>query len=331
MTEHNTSDEALANLVREVADAWTLPPQRLDAPTWRDRIAPDRRRVLTGLRLRGAVAIAIVVAISLSVAAVSQVTRSTDQGDVAASPSASVHVTPAASANAEVSPLPSPLPKLLRNGELPTPSRIMTLTGQGYRIADLATGELGATVADPRIGPALVLPRPGGGWVCICGEGQNVVQLALRTIDSNGVVGAPTPFRDIVGIADPNVSDQYVLPAVNVNASVSPDGRLGLIGWIRRDGEAGWQTGADVLDLVTLETVASTDFSLDEPASVDGRLRVRETPTVRLSPAGDRILIASPWFVDGLNSGTDHWLATFDGRSIGALTDAGTTTGDGIE
>ena len=88
-------------------------------------------------------------------------------------------------------PAASPLPKLLRNGALPTPSRIMVRTGQGYHIVDLATGVLSPVVIPVGYGPTAVLSRPGGGWVCICGDGQNAIQLSVKTIDPNGVVGEP--------------------------------------------------------------------------------------------------------------------------------------------
>jgi hypothetical protein len=56
---------------------------------------------------------------------------------------------------------------------------------------------------------------------------------------------------------------------------------------------------------------------------------LRFAPIVRLSPAGDQILLASQWFVDDAGRttpGSDHWLASFNGRSIGVLADADATT-----
>jgi hypothetical protein len=331
-------DATLAALVRDVADDWTLPPQRLDALTWRERVDRGHRMGRGGglrwsPRLRIATAAVVTIAmVSLSVAAVWQMASRGDRETAASSPSPGGSPTPTPSADA--TPEASPMPELLRNGDLPTPSRIMTLSGRGYRIADLATGELGNVLIEVGFGPTTVLPRPRGGWVCICGEGQNVVQLAIRSIDTNGVVGAPTPLRDIVGTVDPSAPEDQgrQLPGVGVTAEASPDGRFGLIGWIRRDGASGWQLGADVLDLETLATVASTEFALDEPMAVNGGARFRQPPIVRLAPAGDRILITSNWFVDPPSVmpslGADHWLASFDGRSIGVLANAGQTNND---
>jgi hypothetical protein len=326
-------DATLAALVRDVADDWTLPPQRLDALTWRDRVDRGHRGGRGGglrwsPRLRIATAAAVTIAmVSLSAAAVWQLASRSDRETAASSPSPAGSPTPAPSAGATAEA--SPMPKLLRNGDLPTPSRLMTLAGQGYRIADLATGELSDVVIQVGTGPKAVLPRPGGGWVCVCGEGQNVVQLALRTIDANGVVGAPTPLRDIVGEVDPSTPDGLEGFNAGVTARVSPDGRFGLIGWLRRDGAAGWQLGADVLDLELLEMVDSTEFGLDEPLVDEGNMRLRLPPVVRMSPDGSRILVTSQWLIDEMSgqmkAGANHWLASFDGRSIGALADAGST------
>jgi hypothetical protein len=328
-------DAALALLIRDVTDSWGLPPQRLDVPTWRDRVARGRsawrRPARYGpRRLLGMAAIAVVATVSLSPAVVSLITQR-DPGTVGSSPSAGALSSPQASGTA--APVASLMPKLVRSGELPNPSRIIVATGQGYHIADLATGELSPVVIEVGRGPVGVLARPGGGWVCVCGDGQNVIRLSARTIDANGVVGDPTPIRDIVGTPDPRASDDTQPSRADVHVSASPDGRFGLIGWVRRDGEAGWRIGADVLDLATLTLVASTERLLAEPIDVEGRPHGRLAPWVRLSPEGDQILLASQRYDTVMGPaapgvGTDHWLAPFDGRSIGELADGGATSSD---
>ena len=328
-------DAALAILVRDVAAGWSLPPQRLDTLTWRDRVGRGYRSGRGGSarwtrRLFGGAAVAVVAAISLLFAAVWLPSQRADRGTIGSSPSPRESSSPMPSGNA--APAASPLPQLVRNGDLPTPSRIMVQTGQGYHIVDLASGTLGPFVIQRGLGPTTMLARPGGGWVCICGEGQNVIRLFAETVDADGVVGPPKPLRDIVGTLDPRASDAMQPGRAGVEVTASPDGRFALVGWVHRDGAAGWRIGADVIDLETLATVASTDMLLDESVVSDGRPRNRFAPIVRLSPAGDRILLASQWFVDDpgrtTSAGTDHWLASFDGRSIGTLADAGSTTND---
>ena len=327
-------DAELAVLVRDVAGEWSLPPQRLDVLTWRERVGRGHRSSNGGPGLRwtrrlfGAAAVAVVAAISLLFAAVWLPAQRGDRATVGSSPSPGGSSTPGPTGSA--APAASPLPKLVRNGDLPTPSRIMVQTGQGYHIVDLATGVLGPVVVERGHGPTTLLARPSGGWVCICGDGQNVIRLSAETVDPNGVVGAPRAIRDIVGTLDPRESDAMQPGRAGVEVTASPDGRFALVGWVHRDGAAGWRIGADVIDLDTLATVASTELLLDEPVVLDGQPRNRFAPIVSLSPAGDRILIASTWGSNlvgaSQRSGTDHWLASFDGRSIGALADAGSTT-----
>src|SRR5207344_1634270 len=123
------------------------------------------------------------------------------------------------------------------------------------------------------LGPTAVLARPGGGWVCICGNGQNVIRLSLQTIDPSGELGESGAFKDVVGTEDPSVSSALQPFLADVRITASPDGRLGLVGWIYRDGAAGWQIGADLIDLESLRTVASTQLLVDQPIVVDGRAR----------------------------------------------------------
>jgi hypothetical protein len=339
-TDRAPLDEAaLGVLVREVADEWSLPPHRLDMPTWRDRVERGRRagRRGSGVRwtrgLLGAAAVAVVATVSLSFAVAWLTTPRGDQWNAGSSASPGASSSPAPSGSGAPVVAASPMPQLVRNGDLPTPSRIMVRTGQGYHIADLATGVLSPVVIGVGYGPTALLARPGGGWVCICGDGQNGVRMSARAVDANGISGPQTPIRDVTGTYDPRASRDLQPGLAGVTTTASPDGRYALMGWIQRDAAAGWRIGADVIDLESLATVASTELLLDEPVVVDGLLRNRFAPVVSLSPAADRILLSSQWFVGDLgpgstNAGTDHWLASFDGRSIDTLAAAGTTMGD---
>ena len=122
-------DAALAALVRDVADDWHLPPQRLDAVTWRDRAGRGYRAGGGGAgvrwtgRLFGAAAVAVVATVSLWFAAVWLTAPPSDRGSASASGSPSP--TPGASGTSPLTstvPAPSPLPELVRNGDLPTPA-----------------------------------------------------------------------------------------------------------------------------------------------------------------------------------------------------------------
>ena len=330
-------DAALALLVRDIADEWRMPPQRLDVLTWRDRVGDGHRaagasgwRLPRGLRGAAAAAVVVVTTLSLSLAAVWLTAQRGDQGTLGSSPSPGTSSSPAPSGTALATA--SPMPKLFREGDLPDPSRLLVQTSRGYHIADLATGELSQMIIEKSGGPKVLLPRPGGGWVCICGDGGNAMRLSAATVDANGVAGAAVPIRDIVGTEDPTESGALQPFLADASVSASPDGRLGLVGWIYRDGDAGWQIGADLIDLESLATVASTQLLVDQPIVVDGRARLPFAPIVRLSPARDRVLLTILASVDETGSGpgsyAEHWVASFDGRSIGGLANADATTPD---
>jgi hypothetical protein len=242
------------------------------------------------------------------------------------------------------------LPKLVQNGDLPTPSKVMIQTGGSYNVVDLATGTLGPESLPANIGPATVVARPGGGWVCICGVGMSpqAVQLSLVTVDPNGVslnfsesrngvlIGAKR-LKDLQGTFDPNESVAMQPTIADVIVTPTLGGRLALIGWIYRDGAAGWVTGVDVLDLASLEVTSSAELTLDEPVSIGGLGRVRTAPVASISADGSMILLTSFWFADDPNNptpvvGTDHWTSQFvdgvigSGTSQPTLVAAGSTT-----
>ena len=61
-------DAAIEQLVRDVADGWTMPPVRLDAPSWRDRVRePARSPARRGARLARRVGQAATAAVALTV------------------------------------------------------------------------------------------------------------------------------------------------------------------------------------------------------------------------------------------------------------------------
>ena len=330
-------DAALGVIVREVAEEWSLPPHRLDVPTWRDRVERGRRAGGRGSSIRwtrgliGAAAVAVVATVSLSFAVAWLTTPRGHQGTAGSSASPGASSTPAPSGSGVPGIAASPMAMLVRNGDLPSPSRIMVQTGQGYHIVDLATGILSPVLIEIGLGPTALLARPSGGWVCICGNGQNGIRMFAQAVDANGVRGAQTHIRDVVGTYDPRASRDLQPVLADVATTVSPDGRLAFMGWVQRDAATGWRIGADVIDLDSLATVASTELLLDEPVDIKGHPRTRLAPGVGMSPAGDRILITSQWYLNDPNAPqqlgeADHWLASFDGRSIGSWAQAGITT-----
>src|SRR4051794_21686401 len=67
-----TPDEAIGALIRAVTDDWRMPPQRLDEPTWRDRVEERAGRRQRGwfVRLAGPAATAVVATVLVAFVAV---------------------------------------------------------------------------------------------------------------------------------------------------------------------------------------------------------------------------------------------------------------------
>ena len=334
-------DAALAALVHDVADGWSMPPQRLDALTWRDRVGRGRRSSGGGgsgirwtRRLFGAATLAVVATVSLSFAAVWLTGPRSDQG--ASGPSASASAAPGApsaspgtSPTVSVPPAGTPLPQLARNGPLPDPSSVMVRTGGGFRVADLATGTLGPAVIGQYNGPTKVLARPGGGWVCLCGDwtqrtagDPNGLRLTLEVVDATGAAVERRVLKELNGTLDPTEVRSVQPQLVDVSLMGTDDGQYAVIGTVRRDGATGWVLAIDMVDLSTLEIMGTHSLTLAEPMAHDGRARTRLAPVATLSPSGDTLLLTDMWYDDTgpsgpLVGGVDHWI----GRSDGGATD----------
>ena len=281
----------------------------------------------------GAATLAVVATVALSFVAVWLTSPRRDAGIVGASPS----LTPSSSA---LVPASSPLPQLVQTGDLPAPSSIMVSAGGAYRLADLRTGSLGGGPSSSSEGQSAMFARPGGGWLCVCGawSGRSggrttTIELVLEVLDAGGASVSTAPHRTIEGRPDPSEPTERQPQVVSDRISGSGDGRFAFIGWSRRDAADGWTVGVDIIDLASLATVGERQFTLDEPAVINGRARVRTAPAVAMSPGGDAVLLSSLWYEDVPESatvplGTDHWIVPFDGTSLGEPAPAGGTTGD---
>ncbi|MFL5707786.1 MAG: hypothetical protein ACJ77Y_02190, partial [Chloroflexota bacterium] len=341
-----SDDEALGLRIRSAVDGWRLPPQRLDEPTWRDRVGGrgGARRRGWWARLAGPAVAAVVVTMVAALGAVWLTSPSGRQG-VATTPSSSPSSpTPSRaypSAATSVRPGASPLPTLVIDGELPDPSRLMVRNDGSFRLADLSTGRLGQRATMGVDGPATLFPRPGGGWLCVCGDWiprgnrPTGVDIDLETWNAAGEPDPPALLRSVRGEADRTASESAQPELADVNAAASPDGRLAFVGWSVRHGTAGWSGGIDVVDLATATVISSTPMTFSEPDGADGKTTTRIAPHVALSPSGDLVLVSTRWWAENgqeiAPSGTEHWTAPFDGRRIGPLTSAGNSPGESCE
>jgi hypothetical protein len=319
-------DERLGALVRTVADDWRMPPQRLDQPTWRDRTreGAGRRRPWLA-RVAGPASAALVATVVLALAAVWLSAPRGDRATVGKSPEPSS--TPSASAR----PTATPLPPLTRNGALPTVTRVLVQADGRFRVADLATGTLGDDSLAAYSGPIQLVPRADGGWLCLCGKwttfglnGSTGLTMTLVPVDAGGRASEGTEIRSIQGEVDPNIRADLQFQQVDASITVTADGKTAFFGWTVRNGAEGWTSGIDVIDVASATVVDSVPVPVGRPAVGAGEPVSQSAPNVEISPADDRIVLVSFWFVEEPNNprpeqGNDRWTATLDGQAIGAI------------
>ncbi len=329
-------ETTLTRLVRDVADEWRLPPQRLDMPTWRDRVAPRARggtargRAWLG-RLTGAGMLAIALTVGLSLVAVWMTMPRGRTGIAAAtaSPAAtpSASATPGPSGRPTTAPAASTLPKLTVNGPLPSPTTVLLRVPGGFAIADLATGSLGPTL-DGASGTSDVRQLADGTYSCICvamdgsinGSPTHAV-VELRRYDAQGALTRTVPIGEYTGHPDPRPAVNFDQPPnIDIAQTYGPDGNTAYIGWSVRD-SARWKGGILVVDLATgavTRRVGLPDVPLgpdDAPVNVMAA-RVGVAPD-----GGDALVSRATYRVErasgAYHSGTEHYLMPTHGGSAG--------------
>src|SRR3954447_21231438 len=199
-------DDRLAELVRGTAADWTMPPQRLDRTTWRDLVTLPRAR---GGRRLPRLAIPLVGAVAVTIAlAFTAVWLDGTRPSAIIGASPSPTGTPAGTARPTATD-----PKVIVNGGLPDPASVLVAAGEDYRVAELSAGTLGPDVFGPHSGPTTVVARPGGGWLCICGDwdGSDLggppsrLKITLAVADAGGTLESETTVREAAGRADPTL------------------------------------------------------------------------------------------------------------------------------
>ncbi len=293
-------DDAIAQLVRDTAAGWTMPPVRLDASSWRDRVrGPRARRVAAARGWFGRLGQAATAAVALTVVGALVAVIVTRPLSPAGSPPASNLATPGRSAAAEA----TGLPRLVLEGELPNPSMVVVETETGdFEQVDLEKGSIGQGLTGARHGSALHLIA-NGGMVCLClaeslivGESPTVATVALDTFAADGTATGSTPIETFTGQPDPRDVGTFVPerpPHVLTALSFSDDGRFGFVGWSERAHPV-WKSGIVVVDLADGSVVDRLALPDAGTGDADTR-RVIDAPHV-VGARSNSLLIARSWF-----------------------------------
>ena len=292
-------DADIAQLVHDVADGWTMPPVRLDAPAWRERVrSPRARRVDAARGWLGRLGRAATAAVALTVAATIIAVVITLPPDPGKSPAPSDGSTPGATDAA----LATPLPKRLANGEVPAPSRVIVQTESGgFATVDLADGSIGGPFTLARPGSALQV-RPDGSLMCLCvsesgsADGsRTTASVRLEHLEADGTPISTHQVGSFDGQPDPRdtgFTRPDPLPNVHVATSFSEGGRYGFVGWSRRV-HPDWLSGLLVVDLLDGSVVSELDLPAMTTGDDDSR-RLVAAPRI-VGSAGDALYLGRSW------------------------------------
>ncbi|HET7181225.1 MAG TPA: hypothetical protein VFI15_03235 [Candidatus Limnocylindrales bacterium] len=288
-------DDAIGLLVRDAADGWHMPPVRLDAPSWRDRVRGRRARMLDAARLGlGRAGRAATVAVALTVigalAAVVITRPLQPAGTPAASPGES---------GGQSGADPTPLPKLVLHGDLPFPSHVLVANELGdIALVDLGAGTIGGSIARSQW-PSVMTVTGDGLVVCICITTAAPVDGYPTRFDvrMKTFTRTTTPIRDnpvevFVGAPDPR------LPATRADhvwtsVAFSPDDRFAFVGWSTRDARV-WHSGSLVVDIDGGAVVGAAQLPDMTAGDGDAR-RTVDAPRVLGQAADGTIYLARSW------------------------------------
>lgn len=300
MNGHQLEDAEIARLIHDVADGWTMSPVRLDAPTWRERVrGPRAHRVDAARSWLARLGRAATAAVALTVAATLIAVVITLPGDPGKSGEPSDGSTPRATDAVR----PSPLPKLVMHGDLPSPSEIVLQTEEGdVAVVNLADGSIGRPLTGARFGSELQV-RADGTLMCLClSESGSVAgrattaSVTLVHLEAGGRVISSREIASFDGAPDPRdegrtLPDEprHVLTAMGF----SEGGAFGFVGWSTRAHPA-WNSGVLVVELTSGEIVASINLS-DVTTGDDDSRRVLSAPGV-VGQDGDALVIGRAWY-----------------------------------
>ena len=295
-------DATIEQLVRDVAGEWSMPPVRLDAPSWRERVRSSRaRRLDTAGRWFRALGQAATAAITLTVvAALVAVFLTQPRNEPGKTPEPSAGNRPSASAGARA----TTLPKLYVTGDEPDPTVVvMRNEGGDFARVDLTTGSVDGPLTGKR-SSSEVRMADGGSMLCVCvadsgriGGMPTDLTVSLERYDPRGKLQSSTAIEQFSGEPDPRDESTFIpeRPAhVITGITFSDDGRYAFVGWSLRAHPV-WKSGVVVVDLGS----GAITSRLDLPDSTDGEgdtRRVLDAPRVLGAIGQGIVLVAQGWY-----------------------------------
>ncbi|TAL07896.1 MAG: hypothetical protein EPO00_08240 [Chloroflexota bacterium] len=320
-------DADLQQILRAVAASWTMPPVRLDRPSWRDRVRSPRARRLATLRVAGSrIGRAAAAAVTLSVGAAMLGVLLTRPAGPAANQSASPT---GRGATASPAAQPSQLPKLLIDGALPTPTQLVVSVDDGFAMVDLATGTIGRAFAAGQYG-TVVRREPGGSIYCLCLGGDSYgsgsfthMTVTWNRYDDAGAVLDSALIGEYTGAPDPrDVGNLEQSQHVALRVSYGSDPAIAFVGWSAHAHPV-WKSGVVVISVADGHVIQR----LDLPDRTDGADLVRfgsDAPRVVGSLGAGHLAIARPWYQwspptgpnPSFRTGADTFDATTDGQTL---------------
>jgi hypothetical protein len=327
-------DEQLSGLVRAAVSEWQLPPQRLDAVSWRDRIAVSPAR-LRPARLRsgagGTVAAPLAAAALLTVFALVATSFGVAWLNARPAPGgASTAPGSGTTPGSEATPAPQRLPEFAVSGA-PVPGNLLVQDEGVVKLLDLSTGKAIASLPNSWPGGApYVYELPGGGYVHVniateepWGSDEQGVVVTVRVLDAQFRQRELIEAGRYLGVPDASLAADRQPFGASAWPSLDPSGRYLFLGWSKRVGEA-WQSGVDVWDLESARL--THQFSLPAaPATVDGVAVEAFAPVVHAQADGSFISIgraSRDWTVmqgpgSEIPDKEERWWVVRDGKRFG--------------
>ncbi len=323
-------DAAIEQLVRDVASGWSMPPVRLDAPSWRERVRSPRVRRLDSVRgwlvrVGQAATAAVVLTVVGALVAVLLLRPTTGPGNT---PDPSDRGTGPVPTGAAFTPLPR---LLLGGGDAPNPATVLVELEQGeFALVDLATGGRSPLPTGGDIGSVLRW-RADGTLLCLCvhlGADARTrpteAEITIDRFDASGALISSVPAVTLVGDPDPRDGTLPERPPhVAFDLRFSDGGRFGIIGWSVRKHPV-WQNGITVVDLADGREVSRIALPDDSTGEGDTR-RVVTAPRL-LGGVEGSVVLAREWYswsppdseAENYRQGTDVFTARFRGwRALG--------------